>query len=137
MRNERVRCVELFARSRRQVDANAPVCRRARGQIERYFEDPRYRPILLLDVEGTAFQKKVWQELRRIPVGDTRCYGELAARLNTSARAVGNACRANPLPLLIPCHRVVAAADLGGFGGARGGRRVEVKKWLLRHEAAL
>jgi methylated-DNA-[protein]-cysteine S-methyltransferase len=61
-------------------------------------------------------------------------YGELARQLNTSARAVGNACRANPIPLVIPCHRVVSKSDIGGFSGSRNGAPVKSKTWLLGHE---
>jgi methylated-DNA-[protein]-cysteine S-methyltransferase len=69
-----------------------------------------------------------------IPPGRTRSYGDIAAELGSSARAVGNACRANPIPLFIPCHRVVAKHGLGGFGGQTRGRLPEIKAWLLRHE---
>jgi methylated-DNA-[protein]-cysteine S-methyltransferase len=78
----------------------------------------------------------VWQRLREIPAGRTLSYGVLARELGTSARAVGGACRANPVPLAIPCHRVVAATGLGGYSGARGGDWLEKKRWLLRHEEA-
>ena len=70
-----------------------------------------------------------------IPAGSTRTYGELAKQLGTSARAIGGACRANPVLLLIPCHRVVAAHDKGGFAGHRSGRWVDIKRRLLQLEA--
>ncbi len=79
---------------------------------------------------GTPFQRAVWAELRRVPPGQTRTYGELARRLGTGPRAVGAACRANPLLLVVPCHRVVAAS--GALGGYAGG--VARKAALLRHE---
>lgn len=81
--------------------------------------------------EGTLFQQRVWQEIGRIPYGTTRTYGELAARLGKpgGARAVGQACHANPLALIIPCHRVVAAHTVGGFAG-----EIEIKKRLLALE---
>jgi len=95
-------------------------------------------PHLKFDVElntkGTPFQKKVWQALQKIPAGQVMTYGELARQLNTSARAVGNACRANPIPLVIPCHRVVAKSGLGGFSGSKDGAPVKIKAWLLAHE---
>ena len=98
----------------------------------------RQLPDLAFDVEmqsrGTLFQRKVWQALRLIPVGQVMTYGELAKQLNTSARAVGNACRANPIPLLIPCHRVVSKTGIGGFSGSRDGSPLKIKKWLLDHE---
>jgi len=87
-----------------------------------------------LRAEGTAFQRRVWAALLEIPPGSRLTYGALADRLGTSPRAVGGACRANPIPLLIPCHRVVAAGGAGGFAGHREGRWVEIKRWLLAHE---
>jgi methylated-DNA-[protein]-cysteine S-methyltransferase len=85
---------------------------------------------------GTPFQCRVWQALRDIPPGTTRTYGELARDLGTSPRAIGGACRANPCLIAVPCHRVVARDGLGGFAGERGGKRLAVKRWLLRHEGA-
>lgn len=84
--------------------------------------------------DGTRFQQRVWQALQQIPAGETRRYGELAESLNSSARAVANACRANPLPILVPCHRVVAADELGGYMGHTDGEVVAIKRWLLHHE---
>ena len=96
----------------------------------------RAKPInnIKIMMQGTEYQKKVWQQLQRIPVGQTWTYGELAQRLNSSARAVGNACRRNPLPIVVPCHRVVSANGAGGFMGATRGRPMSIKHWLLQHE---
>lgn len=80
--------------------------------------------------EGTPFQKDVWRELRRIPVGETRSYGELAEKLGSSARAIGSANRTNPIALIIPCHRVIAAdGTLCGYASG-----LDRKRWLLNHE---
>lgn len=87
------------------------------------------------DVPGTAFQRRVWRALQAIPPGHTRTYGALATELGTAARAIGGACRSNPCALFIPCHRVVAKGGAGGFMGARGGARIDLKAALLRHEA--
>lgn len=108
------------------------VCR----QIERYLEDPCYRFDLPLECRGTAFERRVWEAIRAIPPGGTLTYGELARRLGTVPRPVGAACAANRIPLVIPCHRVVARDGLGGFMSAAGGFALKVKRWLLRHEAA-
>jgi methylated-DNA-[protein]-cysteine S-methyltransferase len=92
---------------------------------------------LPLCLQGTAFQQRVWQALRAIPCGEVRTYGELAARLGSGARAVGNACRHNPVPVIVPCHRVVGAAGIGGYAGRTAGRELERKRWLLRHEGVI
>ena len=102
--------------------------------LQAYFDDPRRLPEVDLQLSGTPFQCRVWQELCSIPVGKIITYGALARRLESSARAVGNACRRNPVPILVPCHRVVAARGLGGFAGSRRGRLIGVKRWLLKHE---
>lgn len=90
----------------------------------------------LLDLadKGTPFQRKVWRHLQTIPMGTTQSYGEVAKALNSSARAVGNACRANPFLLVVPCHRVVKKTGIGGFGGKIDGEAVAIKQWLLAHE---
>lgn len=86
---------------------------------------------------GTPYQQRVWRALRAIPAGQTVSYGALARRLKSGARAVAAACRANPIPVLIPCHRVVAAAGLGGYDGATAGPQLARKRWLLHREGAL
>ena len=94
---------------------------------------PRRGLRLPLDIRGTEFQRKVWRELQRIPVGATASYGEVARRIGMpgAARAVARACASNPLPLAVPCHRVVRSnGDLGGYGGG-----VERKRALLAREA--
>ncbi len=104
-------------------------------QLTDYFHHAKPLNGLPHAARGTPFQQRVWQALEEIPLGEVITYGELAAALNSSPRAVGGACRSNPIPLLIPCHRVVAKAAIGGFGGSWGsGERVEIKSWLLRHE---
>lgn len=106
-------------------------------QLAAYFDDGSRRFALELSSAGTPFQRRVWNALRDIPPGRTETYGDLARRLGTSARAVGGACRANPCPIVVPCHRVVATNGLGGFAGDTSGRKLDVKRWLLRHEGAV
>ncbi len=89
---------------------------------------------LNLELNGTQFQKKVWAVLQKIPAGKVKTYGDVAKQLNSSARAVGNACRANPIPLIVPCHRVVAKTGIGGFSGKTNGSSIDRKRWLLTHE---
>lgn len=107
------------------------ICR----QLESYFKNPRYLFNIELELTGTPFQQKVWRALRQIPSGTTLSYSSLAKQLETSPRAIGNACRINPLPIIIPCHRIVAQNHIGGFAGATTGALIDIKKWLLRHEA--
>jgi len=89
---------------------------------------------MLLQV--TPFQEKVLQQLQRIPYGETSTYGEIAKILKTSPRAVGNACRNNPLPIVIPCHRVLAANGIGGYDGAKAGKLLDIKRQLLQLEGS-
>ncbi len=103
-------------------------------QLEGYFTDPHIAFDLPFMLAGTPFQMQVWAALRRIPAGEVRTYGEIARIVGSSPRAVGNACRHNPLPLVVPCHRVVSAGGIGGFAGARSGTLLGIKRWLLNHE---
>ncbi|MHB0888618.1 methylated-DNA--[protein]-cysteine S-methyltransferase [Acidithiobacillus sp.] len=118
-----------------------PLAGIVREVLDAYFAaDPAYfslLPQITLAPQGTPFQQQVWRMLLRIPWGQTQTYGALAAVLPSAAQAVGQACKANPIAVLIPCHRVVAVSGLGGYGGARGGMGWERKGWLLRHEGAL
>jgi methylated-DNA-[protein]-cysteine S-methyltransferase len=108
-------------------------------QIQAYLDDPQFVFDLPLQLGGTHHRLAVWEAMQRIPAGKTRTYGELARELGSSARAVGGACGANPIPLVVPCHRVIAAGGaIGGFMGERGeGFELAVKRWLLEHEGAL
>ena len=104
-------------------------------QIRAYLADPAQAFDLPLAVSGSAFQRRVWQQIAAIPLHRTRTNGEIAGLLESAPRAVGQACGANPFPLVIPCHRVIAAdGRLGGFARQRGGFLLDVKRWLLSHE---
>ena len=103
-------------------------------QLLRYFEDPGVEFTVPLKPGGTAHQQKVWQAMRNIPRGTTRSYGEVAAKLKSGAQAVGQACGANPIPIITPCHRVVGKSGLGGFMRHASGSSLEIKRWLLAHE---
>jgi len=106
--------------------------------IQHYFDRPSYRFHLPLKPQGSAFQQRVWHAISAIEVGQTQTYGELAQQLDSSARAIGRACGTNPFPLIIPCHRVVAANGLGGFAQtSTTGYLLEIKRWLLMHEQSL
>lgn len=103
-------------------------------QLEAYFKNPRHQFQIDLAPEGSVFQQKVWQAIRDIPSGSIMTYGQLAKHLNSSPRAVGQACRRNPVVIITPCHRVVGATGLGGYTGATKGPQFETKRMLLQHE---
>lgn len=105
------------------------------SELEHYMERPQHVFDLLFVPSGTPFQLRVWRALLAIPAGQTLSYGVLAAQLHTAPRAVGQACGANPLPLVIPCHRVISANGMGGFMHAVSGPPLDIKAWLLRHES--
>lgn len=84
--------------------------------------------------QGTDYQLRVWDQIRKISFGRTKTYGEISKKIRSGPRAVGNACRRNQLLLIVPCHRVVSAAGLGGFMGDADGCLVRRKQWLLEHE---
>lgn len=117
--------------------ATGELAQRVAAQLERYFKSPDAGFDLPLRIRGTPFQRAVWQQIAAIPCGRTRAYGELAAELDAPARAVGQACGDNRLPLVIPCHRVIGANGIGGFAHRSGGFELTVKRWLLEHEGAL
>ena len=100
------------------------------SQLNQYFQYPNFEFNIPYQLQGTPFQNRVWQTLSKLPKQKTISYGTLAKKLKTGARAIGNACRANPLPVLIPCHRVIAQGNLGGYMG----KEIAIKKWLLNHE---
>lgn len=106
-----------------------PLLIAARDQVQDYFDGQRTSFDLPLAPYGSAFQQKVWAALRAIPCGETRSYAELATTIGSIARAVGQANRANPIPIIIPCHRVIGAG--GKLGGFSGGEGAATKRYLL------
>lgn len=109
-----------------------PLLCRARLQLEEYFEGRRRRFDLPLAPVGTVYQRRVWEALNAIPYGTVKRYGELAAALKSAARAIGGACGANPIPIIIPCHRVLSAGK--GMGGYSGDGGLDIKRYLLTLE---
>jgi methylated-DNA-[protein]-cysteine S-methyltransferase len=111
---------------------DTPLLRKAQQQLEDYFDGRRHFFDLPLAPNGSSFQKKVWAALQRIAYGTTVTYGSLAQTVDSGPRAIGGACGRNPLPILIPCHRVLAAnGSLGGYSGLDG---VDTKRFLLSLE---
>jgi methylated-DNA-[protein]-cysteine S-methyltransferase len=127
--------IEFLRLSERAAAPADAVAERVCRQVERYLADGEFRFHLPLAPAGTAFQRRVWDSLSAIPVGESRTYGELARGLRTAPRAIGGACGANPIALVIPCHRVVGThGSLGGFMGVTDGNPIAIKRWLLTHE---
>ena len=122
-------------REQGKKDQDSPLLREAAKQLRAYQGGRLRRFDVPLAPAGTDFQRKVWQEMCAIPYGRTKSYGDLAGHLGSVARAVGGACGLNPIPIIIPCHRVVAGnGTLGGFSGGEG---LSTKRALLIHEGAL
>jgi methylated-DNA-[protein]-cysteine S-methyltransferase len=136
-----VRCDEAeifgleFLPPRTELPPKNALAAEAVRQLHGYFDDAGFVFALPLQPAGTRFQRRVWNEIARIPSRQTRSYGELAKAIKSAPRAVGQACGANPYPLAVPCHRVIAAGGgLGGFARQGGEFFLEIKRWLLSHE---
>lgn len=112
---------------------DTPLLREAAAQMQAYDAGQLQRFDLPLRIEGSEFQKAVCAQMQQIPYGHTVTYGDIAKALGAPAQAIGSACGGNPLPVIIPCHRVMGAKGLTGFSGKGG---VETKVALLRHEGA-
>ncbi|MSO64699.1 MAG: methylated-DNA--[protein]-cysteine S-methyltransferase [Alphaproteobacteria bacterium] len=117
------------------IQSATPLLREAIRQLHAYFDGDLRSFYLPLAPQGTTFQQTVWRALRGIRYGGTQSYGDIARRLRTAPRAVGGACRRNPIPIIVPCHRVLAAG--GRLGGFSGGDGHGTKEALLRLEGAL
>ena len=132
--NDEVTAVEFLEPQAEQAPST-PLAAEAARQLHAYLNDPAFEFALPLRPAGTPFQRRVWAEIAAIPSGTTHTYGQMAKDLKNAPRAVGQACGANPYPVVVPCHRVVATGGgLGGFARERGGFLLDVKRWLLRHE---
>ncbi len=115
----------------------SPLAERAVAQLQAYARDASAGFDLPLAPMGSEFRRAVWAQLRAIPSGRTLTYGAVAQALGAAPRAVGQACGDNPYPVVVPCHRVVAARGLGGFAHAHDGYLIEAKRRLLIHEGVL
>ena len=127
--------VEYLSKKSAKV-AVSKITESVKKKIEKYIDPSSGLKTIKVNMKlnVTPFQEKVLKQLQQIPYGETRTYGDIAKILKTSARAVGNACRNNPVPIIIPCHRVVAANGIGGYDGARSGKLLKIKRQLLANE---
>jgi methylated-DNA-[protein]-cysteine S-methyltransferase len=130
---EAIHAIRFPPLGRRKTESPNRLLREARRQLEAYIVGKRQRFELPLALEGTEFQRAVWNAMARIPYGEVRSYGYIARELGKpgAVRAVGTALGKNPIPVVLPCHRVVASKGLGGFGGG-----LAIKKFLLDLEGA-
>lgn len=128
-----------FLPPRTEIASRDPFTREVARQLRAYFEQPAFSFSLPLATQGSLHQQKVWDQIAAIPCGETTTYGELARCIRSAPRAVGQACGANPYPVVVPCHRVVSRSlsfngGLGGFAREGGDFLLGIKRWLLRHE---
>jgi methylated-DNA-[protein]-cysteine S-methyltransferase len=126
--------IDFLPASEKPQRATSAFAKTVCEQLLHYLENPDMQFTVPLKASGTPHQQKVWQAMLNIPRGETRSYGELAAALGSGAQAVGQACGANPIPIIIPCHRVVSKSGLGGFMRHASGTSLDIKRWLLAHE---
>ncbi len=116
----------------KEARSNSPLLAEAARQLDAYFAGRLTEFDLPLEPAGSPFERRVWVAMQAIPYGETRCYGDLAEAIGSAPRAVGGACGKNPIPIVIPCHRVLAKSSLGGYSGAGG---LATKQTLLSLES--
>lgn len=123
------------------VEAKSPqvntIAHLATVQLMHYLDRPTFKFDLPIRLAGSKHQLDVWHAMQKISAGHTKTYGEIATAIASSPRAVGTACGQNPLPVIVPCHRITAAKGLGGFMGGKQDDPLTIKRWLLTHEGAL
>ena len=131
---DRVSDIDYLPRGVASLAPLNTLAERACRELERYLDDPEHVIDLPFEYSGTMFQCKVWRQISAIPPGRTLTYTDVARALKTAPRPVGGACGANRIPIVIPCHRVLAANGIGGFMRGAGEQGLRIKRWLLRHE---
>jgi methylated-DNA-[protein]-cysteine S-methyltransferase len=134
VQNDKLTHLEFLPDSSTNIQPQNKYSEKVITQLNQYFANPLYEFTINFHVEGTAFQQTVWRALQNISSGEILTYGMLAKKLKTGPRAIGQACRTNRIPLIIPCHRIVATNHKGGYAGTTNGRFMEIKTWLLKHE---
>ena len=124
----------LESPSQENLQSSNALVKQAYEQIQQYLQQPSIKfHSAFLKQQGTPFQQRVWQAIAAIPLGKTATYGQIANKIGSGPRAVANACGANNIPLIIPCHRVLAQNDIGGFMQGKENALL-IKRWLLAHE---
>lgn len=130
--------IDYLPLNRQLIDPGNALEKAVIKQCNQYFKDPTHLFDIPLKPQGTLHQQAVWRSAQSIPMGTTKTYGEIASMIRSGPRAVGNACGANPYPLITPCHRVISAQGIGGFMKEDSpGFYRQVKIWLLRHEGVI
>ena len=131
---ERLTDIEYLPRGAAMLKPQTRFANEVCRQLAAYLKDPGFEFDLPFEFDGTDYQRKVWRAVHAIPAGMVLSYLQVAKRISSAPRPVGGACGANRIPILIPCHRVVASNGIGGFMHVRRGAPIEIKRWLLRHE---
>jgi len=131
---ERLTHIEYLPRGAATLKPQTPFAKEVCRQLAAYLKDPDFEFDLPFEYDGTEYQRKVWQTVHAIPPGKVLSYLQVARRIDSAPRPVGSACGANRIPILIPCHRVIASDGIGGFMHTRRGSPIEIKRWLLHHE---
>lgn len=124
---------EWVFESQTAVPIDSDHCRK----IQCYLKNPSTALTINLQKQGSLYRNKVWSEICKIPLGEVKSYSQIAKAIGSGARAVANACRNNPFPGIIPCHRVVSVSGLGGYMGETSGKCIEIKKKLLELELSI
>ena len=131
---ERLTGLEYLPRGAATLKPQTAFAKEVCRQISAYLKEPHFAFDLPFDYAGTDYQCRVWRAVHALPSGQVLSYRDLARRIGSAPRPVGTACGANRIPLLIPCHRVVASNGIGGFMHSRRGAAIGIKRWLLHHE---
>ena len=130
-------CKIDFVSGRAALSPRNALAEKVAQQLEVYLDDPQHPFDLPLQMQGTEFQCRLWSALTAVPTGKTETYGQLAHRLSSGAQAVGQACRRNPVPIVVPCHRILAQSGIGGYVGETAGEKISAKQALLAHEGVV
>lgn len=135
--SSRLQTIDFLPGHARQKPAMNETAAEVLRQLACYFENPWFQFTVDCDLSGTVYQQRVWTQLQTIKPGQYLTYSDMAQALHSGPRAVGGACRANPVPIIVPCHRVVSKSGIGGYDGDWGSGRVDIKQWLLKHESGI